>query len=89
MRTVLLAGLLLGMAGFGQAAPTIDPGRLWDHLTDIGQDIAAIYQSFGGGPDDPHSPINDPASLRQASAHLDAATAKATALRTELQQGRP
>jgi uncharacterized protein with von Willebrand factor type A (vWA) domain len=89
MRTVLVAGLLLGMAGFGQAAPSIDPVRLWDRLSDIGQDIAAIYQSFAGGPDDPHSPVTDQASLRQASAHLDAATAKANALRDELQQGRP
>jgi hypothetical protein len=86
MRTVLVAGLLLGLAGFGQAAPPIDPGRLWDRLTDIGQDITAIYQSFAGGPNDPHSPVNDPAALRQASAHLDSATAKANALRDELQQ---
>jgi uncharacterized protein with von Willebrand factor type A (vWA) domain len=89
MRTLLTAGLLLGMVGFGQAAPALDPARLWDRLTDIGQDIIAIYQSFAGGPDDPHSPINDRAALSQASAHLNAATAKANALRDELQQGRP
>jgi hypothetical protein len=89
MRALLLAGVLLGVTGFGQAAPSIDPARLWGQLTDIGQDIAAIYQSFAGGPDDPHSPVNDPAALRQASAHLDSATAKANALRDELQQGRP
>jgi hypothetical protein len=89
MRIVLLAGLLLGVTGFGQAAPAIDPGRLWDQLIDIGQDIAAIYQSFAGGPNDPHSPVNDPAALRQASSHLDAATVKANALRDELQPARP
>jgi hypothetical protein len=89
MRTVLTAGLLLGMVSLGQAAPAIDPARLWGQLNDIGQDIIAIYQSFAGGPNDPHSPINDPAALSQASGHLNAATAKANALRDELQQGRP
>ena len=87
MRSMILAVVML--AALGQTAPAIDPARLWGRLSDIGQDIAGMYQSFAGGPNDPHSPVNDPAALRQAAGRLDAATAKATALRDELQQGRP
>jgi hypothetical protein len=78
----------LGGSGRPRPRSTL-PASLWGQLNDIGQDIIAIYQSFAGGPNDPHSRVNDPAALSQASAHLNAATAKANALRDELQQGRP
>ena len=80
-------GLALLIIGVSAGAPhgTIDTARVKDLLTGIAQDVAAIYDSFAGGPNDPHSPVNDPAALRDAASHLDAATSKANQLRDQLQ----
>ena len=85
MRGVLgLALLIMGVSAGAPHGP-IDTARVKDLLTGIAQDVAAIYDAFAGGPNDPHSPVNDQAALRDAASHLDAATARANQLRQELQ----
>jgi hypothetical protein len=41
--------------------------------------------TFSDGFDSPHSPVNDPIALKQASTRLEAATSKANQLVAELQ----
>jgi hypothetical protein len=78
---------VLGLVGWAPhtQATAIDPAHVQSVLLGIAQDIAAIYDAFAGGFDDPHSPVNDPASLRAAASRLDSATAKANELRAEVQ----
>jgi hypothetical protein len=58
--------------------------RVAELLGSIANDIEAIYASFADGIDSAHSPVNDPAALRQAKARFDSAAHTATDLATEL-----
>jgi hypothetical protein len=51
-------------------------------LTD---DVGSMLDTFSDGFDSPHSPVNDPIALKQATARLEAATSKANQLLAELQ----
>jgi hypothetical protein len=73
---------------FGSSKPGVSISnveRVRDLLVRIAVDIAAIFQSFSNGIDAPHSPVNDPAVLRNAKGRLDSATGTAVELATELQ----
>jgi hypothetical protein len=81
---MLFAVSVGGASGYALRMPQLDRAR--DLLTGIFDDVAAIANSFAGGPDDPHSPVVDRTALAQDKAHLDAATQKAQALADELQR---
>jgi glycerate-2-kinase len=91
MRIPVLAALMFALAAWAPHAQAagVDPTRVRDLLAGIAQDVAAIYESFAGGLDDPHSPVSDPVALRQAASHLDAATARAHLLVDELGKAQP
>jgi hypothetical protein len=48
-------------------------------------DVGSLMDTFSDGFDSPHSPVNDPIALKQASTRLEAATSKANQLVAELQ----
>lgn len=71
----------------GLARPGVSPSglqRVSERLGSIANDIEAIFASFANGIDSPHSPVNDPAALRDAQARLDSATRMANNLAAEL-----
>jgi hypothetical protein len=72
------------------ARSVFETQRARDLLGSIANNVGAIFESFSNGIDGPHSPVNDPAALRDAKARLDAATRAAEELATELRaiQGR-
>ena len=81
-----------------QAPPTVAPSnppgetqaarmqRVSALLGGIAEDVRAIFQSFAGGPDSPHNPVNDRAALNDAAGRLASATDKARDLAGELDQ---
>ena len=81
---MLFAVSVGGASGYALRMPQLDRAR--DLLEGIADDVTAIYNSFAGGPDDPHSPVVDQPALARDKARLDAATQKAQALADELQR---
>ena len=84
---VAAGGALACVAGVTLPWPGANAAALQDAQTlmaGIAQDVAAIFESFAGGPADPHSPVYDRAALETAADHLDAATRKAQELADEL-----
>jgi hypothetical protein len=55
-----------------------------DLAAGLTEDVGSLMDTFSDGFDSPHSPVNDPVALRQASARLEAATSKANQLLAEL-----
>jgi flagellin-like hook-associated protein FlgL len=70
-------------SGVVASAPS-EPQSVRELLAGIGDDVRSILGSFSVGIDSPHSPVNDPSALKDAAAHLDAATRKADQLMSEL-----
>ncbi|MGI9145011.1 MAG: hypothetical protein ACR2IK_00425 [Chloroflexota bacterium] len=72
-------------------APTLQPDppaaqRVPELLAGIADEIGAIAASFAGGPNDPHDPVNDPVTLKEDAARLNAATSKAYELLEVMQR---
>jgi hypothetical protein len=86
MRSLVALAALIAAVSAGAPHAAVDTSRVKDLLTGIAQDIGAIYDAFAGGPNDPHSPVNDQVALRDAASHLDSATARANQLADELQR---
>jgi hypothetical protein len=64
----------------------LEAGRVRDLIASMFDDVLAIFETFADGFDSPRSPINNQTSLREASGHLNSATAKAYQVLAELQR---
>jgi hypothetical protein len=85
VRTSVIAILLSAVLGGSGVALQLPPfQRAQELLTGIFQDVEAIYASFAGGPNDPHSPVVDRRALEQDRGHLNDASNKAEQLTIEL-----
>ena len=79
--------MLGGTSGAALHAPQLNYVKAL--MGGIFDDIAAIVESFAGGPNDPHSPVVDQRTLARDKARLDSATDKAQALSQELRRLQP
>jgi hypothetical protein len=70
----------------GGAQQTVaEAQQVRDLAAGLTDDVGSLMDTFSDGFDSPHSPVNDPIALKQATARLEAATSKANQLLTELQ----
>jgi len=78
----ILLSAVLGGSGVALQLPPFQ--RAEELLSGIFDDVGAIYVSFAGGPNDPHSPVVDGRTLERDRGHLSDASSKAEQLATEL-----
>lgn len=70
-----------------QPQPAPDPSpfeRIKNLLLGIADDVQGIFESFAGGPDDPHGPVQDRAALQKDASRFESAQNKARDLADEL-----
>jgi hypothetical protein len=82
--TLIFASVVLGSSA--GSAFGVDSQHAQQLLMSMLQDVAAILNSFAGGPNDPTNPVTNSAALAQDAARLDGATRKANELAVELQR---
>lgn len=73
----------INLAGAQQSVAEAQQVR--DLAAGLTDDVGSLMDTFSDGFDSPHSPVNDPIALKQATARLEAATSKANQLLSELQ----
>lgn len=83
MVAIIAAGIVVGAS----AGASVGPASLQhvrELLSGIFEDVAAIANSFDGGPDDPKSPVTNAATLNDDAERLNSASRKAQDLADEL-----